>query len=326
LEFANTGHRFLYWENGNKKIVSRSETYEFTLVTATNITAVSIPKDGEPEEPLAAFVQFVSKSDQVKAAQMYTADEEIELPAGPEKIGERFVRWDHTVEEIKNKILEGETNIVVRPVYESLEMKVKLTVRYIDAEHEDEVKDIDFENSITLSAPEIEGKVFTGWRNEEGLLLSTQREYMIRITKDQVINAVYAEEGTEAEQEPVIAMTGVYAYTGADNIGRITYVMTRSVPENYEITSNGMIGSTESMYGREENRDLFVLNGVNVSSITAGNTANNGIFSVTKKRTDPAEKFYIRGFMIVKNKDTGEEKAYYTDTIYKYSFNDLNNE
>ena len=86
-----------------------------------------------------------------------------------------------------------------------------------------------------------------------------------------------------------------------------------------------MIGSTDTIYESEDNKDSFVLNGVNVSAIKSKVNDNNGYYIVNKTRSNPAEKFYIRGFMIVRNNDTGEEKTYYTDTVYKYSFNDLEN-
>lgn len=86
-----TGENFRYWQNSDRKIVSKEATYTFTLVSKTDLEAVSV---AEIEGESSAVVLFVSSYNQVVETSTWSTGGTNTMPSKkPSKFGYSFKFW-----------------------------------------------------------------------------------------------------------------------------------------------------------------------------------------------------------------------------------------
>ena len=51
-------------------------------------------------------------------------------------------------------------------------------------------------DSVTVTAEDKEGKVFTGWQDESGKIVSTQKEYTFKVEGEKTLTAVYEDKSS----------------------------------------------------------------------------------------------------------------------------------
>ena len=310
-----TGEDFLYWMNSSRKIMTTSREYSFTLVRSTTVTAVY-----KRAAEATAYVEFVSAYDQVIQAQNYSADSSITIPNGPSKAGYTFVSWDKTAEEIRSLISEGETYIRVNPVYEAMSGSYSLTVVY-DGEAE-EAEQLAGNQIYTLEAREIEGRKFAYWQDDWGHKLSTNETYKYMLNRDATIYAMYVDESEEAIEEPLITITNAKGIVdGGEN--KIQYTIIHDVPEGYTVLENGAVYGTSSRFGGEGGSELLVLDGEKTYNAVSNKNDRYGVYFFTYKVGSVVNRaVYVKGYMKVRNDETGVTETIYSDIIAK-TYNDV---
>ena len=310
---------FLYWVNESGKVVSTSKTYTFSMGSATTLKAVYAEK-----EENQAMVVFISHTQQVISSKGYTDTQEIKFPEPPIKMGATFVRWSMTEAEIRAAMATTATGIiVVEPVYEFNEGSYTVTVNYPNDETATYTATV---GKITpVTAKSIDGKVFKCWKNGDTVLGYTET-LKIAPRGDLTLTAEYVDAGTTVDRLPVIALTEISASQQGAKYA-VSFTATRSVPDGYTVTEQGVLVSTNSRYGEAGALDAMKLDadGVNPDDtkiLKATNTDATGVTVLNGIVTAADRTVYGRAYMILRD-SSGTMVYVYSDTILSGSYNSL---
>ena len=310
---------FLYWVNESGKVVSTSKTYTFSMGSATTLKAVYAEK-----EEHQAMVVFISHTQQVISSKGYTDTQEIQFPEPPIKMGATFVRWSMTEAEIRAAMATTTTGIiVVEPVYEFSAGSYTVTVNYPNDETATYTATVG--KITTVTAKSIDGKVFNCWKNGDTVLGYTET-LKIAPRGDLILTAEYVDAGTTVDRLPVIALTEISASQQGAKYA-VSFTATRSVPEGYTVTEQGILVSTNSQYGQEGALDAMKLdaNGAKPDDtfiLKATNTDATGVTVLNGTVSAADRTVYGRAYMILRD-SSGAMVYVYSDTILSGSYNSL---
>ena len=310
---------FLYWVNESGKVVSTSKTYTFSMGSATTLKAVYAEK-----EEHQAMVVFISHTQQVISSKGYTDTQEIQFPEPPIKMGATFVRWSMTEAEIRAAMATTTTGIiVVEPVYEFSAGSYTVTVNYPNDETATYTATV---GKITpVTAKSIDGKVFKCWKNGDTVLGYTET-LKIAPRGDLTLTAEYVDAGTTVDRLPVIALTEISASQQGAKYA-VSFTATRSVPDGYTVTEQGILVSTNSRYGQSDALDAMKLdaNGAKPDDtfiLKATNTDATGVTVLNGTVSAADRTVYGRAYMILHD-SSGAMVYVYSDTILSGSYNSL---
>ena len=310
---------FLYWVNESGKVVSTSKTYTFSMGSATTLKAVYAEK-----EEHQAMVVFISHTQQVISSKGYTDTQEIQFPEPPIKMGATFVRWSMTEAEIRAAMATTTTGIiVVEPVYEFSAGSYTVTVNYPNDETATYTATVG--KITTVTAKSIDGKVFKCWKNGDTVLGYTET-LKIAPRGDLTLTAEYVDAGTTVDRLPVIALTEISASQQGAKYA-VSFTATRSVPDGYTVTEQGILVSTNSRYGQSDALDAMKLdaNGAKPDDtfiLKATNTDATGVTVLNGTVSAADRTVYGRAYMILHD-SSGAMVYVYSDTILSGSYNSL---
>ena len=310
---------FLYWVNESGKVVSTSKTYTFSMGSATTLKAVYAEK-----EEHQAMVVFISHTQQVISSKGYTDTQEIQFPEPPIKMGATFVRWSMTEAEIRAAMATTTTGIiVVEPVYEFSAGSYTVTVNYPNDETATYTATVG--KITTVTAKSIDGKVFKCWKNGDTVLGYTET-LKIAPRGDLILTTEYVDAGTTVDRLPVIALTEISASQQGAKYA-VSFTATRSVPNGYTVTEQGVLVSTDSRYGEAGALDTMKLDadGVkpdNTQILKATNTDATGVTVLNGIVSAADRTVYGRAYMILRD-SSGTMVYVYSDTILSGSYNSL---
>lgn len=310
---------FLYWVNESGKVVSTSKTYTFSMGSATTLKAVYAEK-----EENQAMVVFISHTQQVISSKDYTDTQEIQFPEPPIKMGATFVRWSMTEAEIRAAMATTATGIiVVEPVYEFSAGSYTVTVNYPNDETATYTATV---GKITpVTAKSIDGKVFKCWKNGDTVLGYTET-LKVAPRGDLILTAEYVDAGTTVDRLPVIALTEISASQQGAKYA-VSFTATRSVPDGYTVTEQGVLVSTDSRYGETGALDAMKLDADGVKPddtkiLKATNTDATGVTVLNGIVSAADRTVYGRAYMILRD-SSGTMVYVYSDTILSGSYNSL---
>ena len=318
VKFTGT-ENFLYWVNASNKVVSTDKSYTFIMGSETTLKAVYAEK-----EEHQAMVVFISHTQQVISSKGYTDTQEIQFPEPPIKMGATFVRWSMTEAEIRAAMATTATGIiVVKPVYEFSAGSYTVTVNYPNDDTATYTATVG--KITTVTAKSIDGKVFKCWKNSDTVLGYTET-LKVAPRGDLTLTAEYVDAGTTVDRLPVIALTEISASQQGAKYA-VSFTATRSVPEGYTVTEQGILVSTNSQYGEADALDAMKLdaNGNrpdNTLILKDSNTDAMGV-TVLNGTTKYADRtVYGRAYMILRD-SSGTMVYVYSDTILSGSYNSL---
>lgn len=310
---------FLYWVNESGKVVSTSKTYTFSMGSATTLKAVYAEK-----EEHQAMVVFISHTQQVISSKGYTDTQEIQFPEPPIKMGATFVRWSMTEAEIRAAMATTATGIiVVEPVYEFSAGSYTVTVNYPNDETATYTATVG--KITTVTAKSIDGKVFKCWKNGDTVLGYTET-LKVAPRGDLTLTAEYVDAGTTVDRLPVIALTEISASQQGAKYA-VSFTATRSVPDGYTVTEQGVLVSSDSRYGEAGALDAMKLDADgdepdNTKSLKATNTDATGVTVLNGIVSAADRTVYGRAYMILRD-SSGAMVYVYSDTILSGSYNRL---
>lgn len=310
---------FLYWVNESGKVVSTSKTYTFSMGSATTLKAVYAEK-----EEHQAMVVFISHTQQVISSKGYTDTQEIQFPEPPIKMGATFVRWSMTESEIRAAMATTTTGIiVVEPVYEFSAGSYTVTVNYPNDETATYTATVG--KITTVTAKSIDGKVFKCWKNGDTVLGYTET-LKVAPRGGLTLSAEYVDAGTTVDRLPVIALTEISASQQGAKYA-VSFTATRSVPDGYTVTEQGVLVSTDSRYGEAGALDAMKLDADgdepdNTKSLKATNTDATGVTVLNGIVSAADRTVYGRAYMILRD-SSGAMVYVYSDTILSGSYNSL---
>lgn len=318
VEFTGT-ENFLYWVNASNKVVSTDKSYTFIMGSETTLKAVYAEK-----EEHQAMVVFISHTQQVISSKGYTDTQEIQFPEPPIKMGATFVRWSMTEAEIRAAMATTTTGIiVVEPVYEFSAGSYTVTVNYPNDETATYTATVG--KITTVTAKSIDGKVFKCWKNGDTVLGYTET-LKIAPRGDLTLTAEYVDAGTTVDRLPVIALTEISASQQGAKYA-VSFTATRSVPDGYTVTEQGILVSTNSRYGQSDALDAMKLdaNGAKPDDtfiLKATNTDATGVTVLNGTVSAADRTVYGRAYMILRD-SSGAMVYVYSDTILSGSYNSL---
>lgn len=318
VEFTGT-ENFLYWVNASNKVVSTDKSYTFVMGSETTLKAVYAEK-----EEHQAMVVFISHTQQVISSKGYTDTQEIQFPEPPIKMGATFVRWSMTEAEIRAAMATTTTGIiVVEPVYEFSAGSYTVTVNYPNDETATYTATVG--KITTVTAKSIDGKVFKCWKNGDTVLGYTET-LKIAPRGDLTLTAEYVDAGTTVDRLPVIALTEISASQQGAKYA-VSFTATRSVPDGYTVTEQGILVSTNSRYSQSDALDAMKLdaNGAKPDDtfiLKATNTDATGVTVLNGTVSAADRTVYGRAYMILRD-SSGAMVYVYSDTILSGSYNSL---
>lgn len=318
VKFTGT-ENFLYWVNASNKVVSTDKSYTFIMGSETTLKAVYAEK-----EEHQAMVVFISHTQQVISSKGYTDTQEIQFPEPPIKMGATFVRWSMTEAEIRAAMATTATGIiVVKPVYEFSAGSYTVTVNYPNDDTATYTATVG--KITTVTAKSIDGKVFKCWKNSDTVLGYTET-LKVAPRGDLTLTAEYVDAGTTVDRLPVIALTEISASQQGAKYA-VSFTATRSVPEGYTVTEQGILVSTNSRYGQSDALDAMKLdaNGAKPDDtfiLKATNTDATGVTVLNGTVSAADRTVYGRAYMILRD-SSGAMVYVYSDTILPGSYNSL---
>ncbi|MCD8118267.1 MAG: glycoside hydrolase family 43 protein [Lachnospiraceae bacterium] len=309
ITLTASGDNFLYWKNGSDKVVSRNATYEFTIVSDTELYPVYDSTTSDQSDQFV-IVEYMTWYNQVLTRESYKAGSTVTEPdVAPSRLGWTFQSWGMTTEEVEKLIEGGETTyICVTPSYVQSDTTYRAYV-YV----EDELKKTyDGDNgegyaageTLTVEAPAAaEGEYFQYWENADGEILSYTSSYMVYLSQNITLYAVYGEEAVSAE--PVVSMTNTYAVEETDGNYKIAFEATRSVPDGYTVLETGILVSTGVT--------TPAVGDSNVTKFASSSTDADGVFTLyVQPKSISSTLVYARAYVIVQDSN-GNISTYYSD-------------
>ena len=305
------GTTFLYWKNGEGRILTDSKTYEFTL--GEDKEFVACYTNNVPDN--VKYVIFRDLDNRVIRASVSKTDT-IAVPSYNNYSGYKFVGWVDADGNVLAKA--GATTIDISTlsgiitIYAKYEAaKTDLTVT-VDGVKQD--KTYSYSDIVTVVADaEKDGNAFTAWYIGNDIV-SYDRTYSFRIARDVALTAKY--EG-KVDKKPLVYMF-MHDRVELDN-GKQSIEINAlwSVPDGYEFSGAGIILTQNSAYNNLESLKLENVESLGLKKYTTRRTENNGLYAYTLTLGTNSQKnaVYGVGYLTYINSTTGEVVTIYSSPI-----------
>ena len=309
----SSGYKFLYWINAEGRIVSYDKTYEFTITDNTTELEACYVEETQYDD--ASYVVF---RDEVTNRILWMGDvnngEYVDLPTILNLDGYKFDGWydenGNAVETVNGQLLVTE-NIVVIAKYTKNDTMCVVTVNGVE-----QGKYV-YGTSVTVTAPEVTGKYFSGWKIGN-TLVSTNATYSFIIKGNVDLVAEYSDTPVESK---VVINASVSDRTTLEN-GKQTVVITVawSMPdEGFELIRAGFIRA----YG-EENKGNLTLDKVDKTTIISSDSnlkTNEGTYTytLTMGSVSSQKDLFTVGYITYRDTATDEIVTVYTDIAASYA-------
>ena len=308
---ATDASKVLQWQNESNKLLGTGETLEVTVTGGMTVTLVY--KTAKANQ---AFVQFVSDYDQVMQYGQYSTSSTITYPTAPTKLGYVFDKWvfagtdeEATTEAILAKI-GTESLLTLKPSYIKENTECTVTVKYEGCEQDDSTYTLIKGESSDITAPAIDGCKFAYWKDADGTILGYGRSYFMVAQGDITLTAVYVDVNTDVVPVPVITLGKPYCVI-TNGERKVACAATRSVPNGYSVEEVGMLYARDSAVTESE----FVYDNSNILKYQSDHKEQNGVVIMNVKVDSEDVKVSFRGYMVLKNTETGETVYYYTSLV-----------
>ena len=141
--------------------------------------------------------------DGTKDKEVAKAGETVTIIANPAKEGKVFDKWTCETAGVNIEFASA-TSARTTFVMPASEIEIQAHFRDIDAAPSVEIKvsggtgagTYKHGESVTVTAEDKEGKVFTGWQDESGKIVSTQKEYTFKVEGEKTLTAVYEDKSS----------------------------------------------------------------------------------------------------------------------------------
>ena len=313
---------FVRWYNYDQITMCDTKTYTFTIVTDTNLTAVTVNDMDNDPGVYSAYVEFVSFYGQVmQATTWYTTSTNKTIPDAPARYGYAFTGWSadginalDTVDDVK-ALIDGTTNhLVLSPMYVPEGSTYTITVY-----HDDELTPVTYDRvngaNLTIPSKSIAGKRFSHWSNERNgaTKISTNENLFMKVAKDKVIYAVYVDESQAVVKEPTVVVMDMNAIV-ENGSNKVVIIANHDAPEGYTVIQHGIVRTTNAITASDVN--AFVDGGTDVRRHDSSDLSPYGVYTYTiNVASSVSTVIYARGYMIVQNNATGDLITLYSDVV-----------
>lgn len=322
---------FYAWVNRSGRVLSREESYTFTVYTEMEVFA----QEGGIDE---SRVTFLSEYNQVLISESYASGETITFPSVAGTLGKSFLGYsvnqsdamdeESARTEISNLIESGVKLITVSMRYEVSQdvYHVDIQSRYVaDIYDLSTYEDIDLIATDDVSVAGIvkvstetekNGHTFCFYVDGNGIIISYSPEFRYRSAETVTLYAIYSDEVPESEPEIHITVGEIKEQGN----GKYTFIFsaTRTLPEGCTIVEQGLLimpgnGLSETAYS-DAVKHLFKGDTAVGSYISSGVDAND-VTTVNVKNVTDALSVFVKGYMIIKD-NKNQQHIYYSEIAY----------
>ncbi len=313
ITVATNSADFAYWKNSYGKILSRSNSYTFTVASADTITAVfNYVLDDK------ATVIFESLYDQVIARNQLELNETMMIPSVPYRNGYNALGWDmngdgvfsfdsDTLNAAITRGLQAENQtVVIHPVYELKNNTYTVTITGGTGSgtyHQNEVVQVVLDESSIPS-----GKKFSHWVDANNDIRSYSTTMVFYAERNEEITAVYVNSNEQVEVKGTATLIDIIKDT-VNN--KLTLVTLCTVPTGCSTNFAGIIVTNESAVGTSE--DGF---NAETALYIMGNSTNATTYryTFTKTKVYEGDVWYARAYLEYTDAD-GNIHTVYGDTV-----------
>lgn len=294
---AKTGE-FMYWTDGNRNTCSEEATFSFKMLGPKELRAWFGATEGT-----RIIYRNDNTTNQVLGGATCANPEHFNnhLVESASKLGYVFKEWSLSVEQIKEKITNGDELVVVTPVYTKAALTAKISVvNGVVGDGETSVE-VEAMTTITLKPKYLNfGKKFVGWKNSAGIFVSESQIFKTTAVTDETYTAVYVNSSST-----VTATPGISLDITEDADGALRLWSTHFVPKSYSVISYGFIyiknGSVD-----EEYMTLELAEEKNLSVAEYVRSEKSGLLTCTAE----ADSICARAFMIYTDAEGNMQVAY----------------
>lgn len=287
---ADTNYKFAGWIDSLGKVLSTNAAYSFSITRNTKLTAKFVEKT-------SYTVTFFNGAKQVISSQTVTKGGSAVAPADPVKPDFVFTGWNVEFSNVQS-------DLAIYPVFKAKEVTYQLKVN-------NGVGTGAYTGSTIATVAAIpDGKIFGGWQDEKGNIISYSPVYSFIITRNMELTAILLD--TAQELQPKVTMDTNVTYNTVDPVYvKMFFLGTFAVPSQYQMVECGFI----SIKNAAEN-PLGTLTlqtpGITIVKAEPLNAAGQAYRII---KTTYGSKFYVRGYMICKNTATGEIITVYSADV-----------
>ena len=305
---------FAYWKNSAGAVLSRTESYTFTVTSSETISAVfnTIVED-------KATLVFESAYSQVLARKQVASSESIGLlPTLPTRVGYTTRGWDmdgdgeydpekDTAEAAIERGLAAEDKVVtIYAVYKLDEIQYTITVNNGTGFGTYNQNDV---VTVVADAPE-DGKIFSHWENADGSILSYAESYSFFAGGNLEITAVYVDDTETVE---ALGTTGIINMYQDTKNKKLTFVSMSTVPEGCSMDFAGVIATNDQSIA--ESGDGF-----NADTATfvrgASWTGSAARYTWSKGKVNVGDTWYVRAYLVYTDAE-GNVHTIYGDPVWQ---------
>ena len=302
---------FEYWENSAGMVVSRENTYTFTVAGKDTISAVF---NNVIDNMIT--IEFESYYGQVIARNQLAVGETMTIPGIPFRYGYTAIGWDYNGDgvydankDIFNNALErgniSENKIVkITPIYQLNESIYEITV-------ENGIGTGNYKQNavVTVQADEaIEGMKFSHWKDSEDNILSYNEKYQFYASENIMVTAIYVEENDSVE---VKGTTEIVDYFADIENKKLVFVSMSTVPEGCTINKAGIIATNNYNIGNDEEN----FNASTAMYVRGNEWSGNAYrFTWSKRNVNLDETWYVRAYLVYTDEE-GNVNTLYGDIV-----------
>ena len=278
---ADAGYTFAYWADADGNIKSYETALTVVLteqgVSVTAVFAKDTATDGDN-----VTIYFKNRSNKIVSSITVAYGENVTLPDASLAAcyGYTVNGWLVNGQLISTGSFTATETTIISADYTKLSTTYKIIVN--DAVNEiyslynyNDIVSITFDDGLLG-----EGEYFGGWVNEDGSIVSYDKNYSFYVGADATISAIIATE--EADSVPTINITDASLI---ENGQRATFLTERYLPSGYTYVSAGVIFTS----GDYDELTLETVNNSTIYSRSVSSTSANGQFRQTLGSSKGAE-------------------------------------
>jgi type 1 glutamine amidotransferase len=308
----NNDYMFVGWKDRYGNTVSVQNPYEFKVLGNTTLTPEFVKtKDDNGKEITYVTVNFYHQSGNLLSSQKVAiGTSKVKAPIDPTKVGFVFKGWStkhsgatqEDVLALDTTAFEKDTNLY--PVFVVQEGKT-----YTVTVDNELVKTYKPHSVVTLTAEDISGKKFVGWKNSSGNYVSYESNYSFIITGNVVLSKEYVSADSEITKVPTITMEQPIYEDVSDNVYKMTFYFNYDLPEDYQLVDVGVL----KLYNQSKEELSLDTSGVVQTSVLS-KLGSDGQFYYSKLNYS-TDSHTVCGYLIYEDA-SGVRYTIYSNAIY----------
>ena len=298
---------FLYWKDQmSGRIYSYERTIQFELSSRVHLRAEFA--DIDEAEHYLTYVNYggtILPDGKRNRGASYPVGTVVMPPTDTSLPGFTFTEWS----KYPRDVADDPSDQVIYPQYTVNEETY--TVTLTDDTYASGAGEYSNFQTVNLKAQEKNGsgQAFSYWQDENGTIISYERNYSFRINYNITLTPVVGEDVTP---EPVIRISKVYRDLANS---KITFYAERSVPDTYTVVSHGILMAS----GSAVNDNALLVSSATTDAATTGDKVRKaygnsnepcGTYSLAKGSIARTTEVKARPFVIVKDADGAQFVAY----------------